>query len=207
MTIRNKFFLGNIVPESNWNELDKNSYNEVYDRLQKGGQYCSATLEYLKNNNVKLGYHAQDNSGGGWTFFRNITLAPGENPNDPYTLSLIIHEVFHLQQSMLVRLSVFGELRAWQYQKKAYYEIAEKEIGEIGQAFSGKQDLWDEIAKLIPDSRDDLAQAQELMGKIATGYRSDCLPLYPLSKEIWYHLIRGEFRAGYDAVKNLVTCR
>ena len=207
MTIRNNSPLTNIFPEFKWKELDPNAYREVYIRLENKGQYCSRTLEYLQEHRVKLGFLPQAYSGGGWTFLRNITLAPDETLDDPYTTTLIIHEVFHLGQSIFSRLSVYGELLAWQYQKQAYYEVSGKEIGEIGEAYSGKKDLWHQISVLSPEVRDDLAKAQELMKRIAEGYRSDCLPLYPLPKEIWYFLKQGNLISAFAAIYNLVTCR
>lgn len=207
MTVRTSSPFSMIFPESNWKELDPDSYRQVYQRLQNGGQYSSAAIEYLQKHGVKLGFHEQDDSGGGWTLLRNITLAPDTILDNPYTLTLIVHEVFHLKQPLFTRLSVQGELLAWQFQKQAYREISGREIGETGEAYSGKQDLWEQVSQLSPASREDLAKAQELMRRIADRYRSDCLPLYPLVREIWFFVKQGDFRAAFAAVYNLITCR
>ena len=100
-----------------------------------------------------------------------------------------------------------GELLAWQHQERAYFEIAKKRIGDPDQTFSGKRKYWDELMLLSPDSREDLKRAQELTRAISPGYRSYCLPLYPLHQEIWYYLKQGKFKEAFDAVKNLISCK
>ena len=142
-----------VFPERNWKELDLQHHSLLYRRLRHAGESSSATIEYLQRHKVKIGFHAQHDSGARWTILRNITLAPNTVVQDSYTLSLIVHEVFHLQQSILTRLSVYGELLAWQFQRRAYLEISGKELGERGEAFAGKKELWDELSALSPDSR------------------------------------------------------
>jgi hypothetical protein len=207
MSIITGSFIGQLFPELDWKELDANSYDEIYKKLRGAGECSSAAMDFLQRKRVRLGFHRQDFSGGGWTLLHNITLAPDTGLADFYTLSLIIHEVFHLKQPILTRLSVRGELLAWQYQRQAYHEVSGWEIGGLNAAYSGKKDLWDQISRLSPDSREDLAEAQELMKKIAEGYRSDCLPLYPLVSEIMYYLRQGKIRNIFEMVRDLVTCR
>lgn len=125
---------------------------------------------------------------------------------DPFALSLIIHETFHLKQSLWMRLSMQGELRAWQYQKEHYPLIANvkgRQIGEAGEAYSRTQDHWDKLAKLSPDSREDLETARNLMKSVAKGYRADRLPLYPLPQEISYQLKQGKFGQAIKVALNL----
>ena len=105
-----------------------------------------------------------------------------------------------------MRLSVCGELLAWQHQERVYFEITKEQIGESGHAYGGKRKYWDELMQLSPDSRTDLERAQELMRAISLGYRSYCLPLYPLHQEIWYWLQQGKFKDAYVVVKNLISC-
>jgi len=161
----------------------------------------------MRARKIKLGFHQQYKSGAGWTVLRNITLAPGANLNDTYTLCLISHELFHLQQSIWMRLSVKGELLAWQYQKQAYHELTGKDIGDAGEAYGGTKEFWDQLALLSADSRDDLLAAQALMKKVAPTYRSDCLPLFPLNQEVGDFLKQGKFREAYQVVWNLITCK
>lgn len=203
----NTSFVRTLFPETKWKELLSVDYGQVFQLLKDAGPLATEAAAYLQKKRIRLGFHEQYKSGAGWTLLRNITLAPGEKLNDPYTLCLIIHESFHLRQSILMRLSVRGELLAWQYQKKAYLELREKEIGGPGEAYGGTQKYWDELALLSADSREDLEKAQKLMRSIAPNYRSNCLPLYPLLVEIGYFVIRGNFKNAYDSVKNLVNCK
>ena len=53
----------------------------------------------------------------------------------------------------------------------------------------------------------DLGKAQAFMKSIAPGYQSDCLPLYPLTHEVWFFLNQGDIRAAFAAVYNLITCK
>ncbi len=207
MSIISRSTLVKVFPEMDWQEFDSDKYDKLFNALKEAGQDGSATLSYLKQHTVRVGFHSQDSSGGGWTLRGNITLTPGTNPADRYNISLVMHEVFHLQQPPLTRLSVFGELLAWQYQKQAYLQAFGTGIGDPGEAYSGTQARWDELSKLSPASRDDLVKAQQLMKRISPDYRSDCLPLYPLAKEVGFHLGKGKVGDSLETIKNLISCR
>jgi len=199
-----------LFPEFNWEELDFERRQQVLEKLKNAEQLSNDVVNYIKNNKIKIGFHKQYKSGGGWTFLKNITLTPGDDPFDPYVLSLIIHETFHLKQSIWKRLCMQGELRAWQYQKQTYPEIAKTKGNEIGanrEAYGGTKEHWDKLANLSPDSREDLEKAREVMQNISKGYRSECLPLYPLPQEIGFFLGQGRIQEAINAVINLITCR
>ena len=196
-----------IFPESDWNELTAPDYDEVFQKLTNAGSLNATVASFMRARKIKLGFHQQYKSGAGWTVLRNITLAPGANLTDTYTLCLISHELFHLQQSIWMRLSVRGELLAWQYQKQAYHELTGKDIGDQGEAYGGTKEVWDQLALLSADSREDLIAAQALMKKVAPTYRSDCLPLFPLNEEVGDFLKQGKFREAYQVVWNLITCK
>lgn len=201
-------FLDGLFPEWHWDELSKTKYDEVFQKLQGIGDDLSGDIvAIIKKKRIKIGFHKQYKSGGGWTLLRNITLSPGDDPTSPYVLSLIIHETFHLNQSIWMRLSMQGELRAWQYQRKTYQKLTNHDIGEYGQAYPGTKQHWDEIAGLSSDSREDLKKAQVLTKRVASDYRSDCLPLFPLPREMAFHIKQGNFGEAFAAVKNLVTCK
>jgi len=206
-TIHASSIIKSAFPETDWQEIKPAEYEEVFQALLEAGTLNASAVQFMKQAKTKLGFHEQYKSGAGWTLLRNITLAPGEKLLDPYTLCLISHEVFHAQQSILTRLSVVGELLAWQYQIKAYHELTGKSIGDQGEAYGGTKQYWDQIAQLSADSRDDLLKAQVLMKKVAPGYRSDCLPLFPLIKEIGFYLGRGRIKEAFDVVWNLITCK
>lgn len=196
-----------LFPEFYWEELELPKYQEVLEQLTRIEQLSSEVVDRLKNKKVRIGFHKQYKSGAGWTVLRNITLAPGAKLSDNLTLCLISHELFHLQQSIWMRLSVKGELLAWQYQQKAYHELTGNDIGDRGQAYAGTKEYWDQLALLSANSRDDLLAAQGLMKKVSPDYRSDCLPLFPLAKEIAYLLKQGKLAEAFRAVWNLITCR
>jgi len=206
-------FLEGIFPELNWEKLADDKFDEVVQKLSSVEKFGSEVVDYIKNNRIKIGFHKQYKSGGGWTFLRNITLSPGDDPLKPYVLSLIIHETFHLKQSIWMRLSMQGELRAWQYQKLTYPNIAKNpgsEIGSSGEAYGEvrvTKELWDELSRLSPDSRDDLKKAQDVMTKISPGYRSGCLPLFPLGKEFKYYWDRKEYTSAFGVFWTLITCK
>jgi hypothetical protein len=203
-------FLDRLFPERHWDELIGEKYKEVLQKISETTQLKDEVAGYIKNNRIRLGFHKQYKSGGGWTLLRNITLSPGDNPLSPYVLSLIVHETFHLKQTLWMRLSMQGELRAWQYQKYTYPEIARtkgNDIGSNGEAYAGTKEFWDELSKLSPDSRDDLEQAQGLMRKVSPGYRSGCLPLFPPGKEFVYFWRQREYAKAFGVLWKLITCK
>ena len=208
--IEGKKFLVGIFPEWVWEELKSDLYEEVVHKLSGIEQLKSEVADYMRAKRIRIGFHKQYKSGGGWTVLRNITLSPGDDPLNPYVLSLIIHEAFHLKQSIWMRLSMQGELRAWQYQKQTYPEIAKvkgNQIGSAGEAYGGTAEHWDELSKLSAESREDLAKAQDVMTKISPGYRSGCLPLYPLGTEFKYYWGRKEYLSAFKVFWTLITCK
>ncbi len=200
-------FFRAVFPETKWKELLSGDYSQVFQRLREAGPLGLEAVDFIQSKRVRLGFHKQYKSGAGWTVLRNITLAPDVALDNPYTLCLIIHEAYHLQQSIPLRLSMRGELLAWQFQERAYLEITGKQIGTPGQAYGGTRIHWDELMQLSPDSRADLEKAQEVTRAISPDYRSACLPLYPLHQEIGFFLRKGQFKQAFDAVRNLISCK
>ena len=196
-----------LFPETKWKELQSADYSQVFQQLQEAGPLGAEAVAFIREKKVKLGFYEQYKSGAGWTFLRNITLAPEVMLDNPYALCLIIHEVFHLRQSILERLSMRGELLAWQHQERAYFELTKKWIGDPGQAYAGTRKHWDELLQLSADSRDDLKKAQGVTRNISPEYRSYCLPLYPLHQELGYFLKQGKFKEAFSAVKNMINCK
>jgi hypothetical protein len=201
-------FLRRIFPETKWKEFLSTEYSQVFQLLEKAGRRGEKASEYLQEKRVRLGFFKQYKSGAGWTLRGNITLAEDEDLEKPFALSLIVHEALHLKQGFWMRLSMHGELLAWKHQERAYFELTEgKRIYDPGEAYGGKRKYWDELKKLSPNSREDLEEARKLMQDISPGYRSYCLPLYPLHQEVWYCVWRGKFKEAFTAVKNLICCK
>ena len=206
-TVGKKAFLNGLFPETNWSELKPDDYKLVYQRLGNAGPLGAQAARYLQEKRTKIGFHKQYKSGAGWTLLKNITLTPGAKLSDPYTLCLISHEAFHLRQSVLMRLSVRGELIAWQYQKRAYRELTGKDIGAPGQAYGGTKEIWQKLSRFSANNRQDLQRAQKTMKAISPDYRSDCLPLLPLTEEVGFCLRRWKIGEAAAAIWNLFTCK
>lgn len=161
-------------------------------------------MAFIENKKYRIGTLTQANSGAGWTVFGNITIRP-ENLNEslsPYVLSLILHEIYHIKrQTVPTRLSMQGELDAWQYQYRIYPLLNPGH--EIGEVYGRKSQQWQELCSLSRNSRKDLERARDLMIDIAPGYRAYALPIYPLLQEIGYFLKRGDFKGVIEAMRNL----
>ena len=204
--------LGGLMPETDWQDLDLGMYEQLVERLQNTDQLGADLIEYARKKKHQIGFFSQSSSGAGWTILGNITLRPEDRDKlfEPYILSLIVHEMFHVQkQSILMRLSMQGELDAWQYQCRTYPYLTQTRaaIGSPGEAYSSTNrtthEIWEQLSKLSSDSRADLEKARDLMIAIAPAYRAYRLPIYPLHKEIWFHLRQGKFREALRVVRNL----
>jgi hypothetical protein len=204
--------LGQLMPETDWQDLDLARYEQLFERLRNTDQLGSGLIEYARKKKQQIGFFSQSSSGAGWTVLGNITLRPEDRDKlfEPAILSLIVHEMFHLQmQSVLKRLSMQGELDAWQYQCRTYPYLSKTggAIGSRGEAYSSGEktthEIWEQLSRLSSDSRADLEKARELMIAIAPAYRAYRLPIYPLPKEIWFHLRQGKFREASNVIRRL----
>jgi len=182
--------LSQLFPEIVWTPFSPGEREHLLRNLAGFGASGPPAAHYIRANTVRLGYFPQTRSGAGWTLFGNITLPPGSDLNNKRILAVIIHEVLHLQQPFLTRLSVYAELLAWQFEYRVYYEVTGRRYGGQDAPFPGTAASWEEISRLSPASRNDLARAQRLMKQVSPRYRSDKLPLYPLPREITYQLAR-----------------
>ena len=151
-------------------------------RLGATGEAGEAARRYLCERRVKVRVRKQS-SGARWTLFGNIELSPSyADENDPYALSLLVHEVEHLKQGPVKALSVQGELEAWQIQFE-YLKSLTKRYSPVPQ----HEAIITELMSLSPSNREHLKRARALMQQFAgKKYRIDLLPLYPLGREIWF---------------------
>src|SRR5512137_256708 len=91
--------------------------NSILDTLSRVDEAC---VEYLRSHRTKIGFSRQSASTGAiWFIDGNIYLNSRyynlqTAPDDPHLLSLMVHEVRHLQQGFFTAMSVYGELEAWQ---------------------------------------------------------------------------------------------
>lgn len=180
--------LAQIIPELGWQKLTPAALEQLLKNLDAFPPYGPPAAAYLRAHATGFGYFAQTGNAAAWTLANNLILHPETDPDHPRTMALLIHEVLHLQQPFMLRLSVQGELPAWQLEYQVYYAATGKRYGEAGTPFVGDAAQWQALAQLSADSRQDLAQAQRLMKQISPGYRSHLLPLYPLGRELWHRL-------------------
>jgi hypothetical protein len=160
----------------------------LFENLENYRDEGRATVAYLRTHHTKIGFkRTRPSIGAWWTIFRNINLnslyhSYDTSLNDTRVFTLIIHEVRHLRQGFFTALSVYGELEAWQLEWSIYYRLHSRYPHSAIEELMSLPLGWD---------RKVLRSAVRLMQAYATkGYRVDLLPLYPLGKEIAYHLFR-----------------
>src|SRR5512145_2710859 len=100
--------------------------NSLLEILSRVDEPC---VEYLRSHRTKIGFSRQSASTGAiWFIDGNIYLNSRyynlqTTPNNPQLLSLVVHEVRHLQQGVFTALSVYGELEAWQLGFRVYQNL------------------------------------------------------------------------------------
>ena len=166
--------------------------NSILDILSRADEPC---VQYLRSHQTKIGFsHQPASTGAIWFIDGNIYLNSRyynlkTAPNDPHLLSLMVHEVRHLQQGFFTALSVYGELEAWQLGFRVYQTLTgHLPLGRGDNPYAALLELMS-----LPHGweRPVLRRAQILMREYAgKGYRADLLPLYPFGKEIKYWLKR-----------------
>jgi hypothetical protein len=162
--------------------------DNLLDAVAQLGEEGRTAVEFIRTRQTKIGFKkVRPNVGAFWTPLGNINLNSRyytyETPFDELRIkTLIIHEARHLQQGLVVALSVYGELDAWQLEFGIYYRIK----GKYPHAAIA------EIMKLpLGYDRAVLKEAACLMQTYAgKGYRVDLLPLFPLPREIRYWVTR-----------------
>ena len=160
----------------------------LLDAVTQLGEEGRSAVKFLRTRQTKIGFkQVRPNVGAFWTVFGNIHLNSRyytyETPFDDLRIkTLIIHEARHLQQGLIVALSVYGELDAWQLEFGIYHRIKGKyphpavaELMELPLGYD--RAVLQEAARLM----------QAYAGK---GYRADLLPLFPLPREIKYWITR-----------------
>jgi hypothetical protein len=155
--------------------------------LELSGGLGLDSVCYLREHGIKLALRRQT-SGAQWRPWKRIVLRPNvvaAGQDLTYAMSLVVHEVRHLQQGWLLALSVLGELEAWQVQFR-YLESIRDGRGEYGAASPLIRELLD---LPLGWDRTVLLRARALMQAYGgPKYRADLLPLYPVDKEALYLL-------------------
>jgi len=165
--------------------------DQLLIELGRCGPQGQAALRFLTEQGVKVSLHDQPIAAR-WTLAGNIQLHPryaSSAPNAPYLLSLMIHEVRHLQQGLFTALSVYGELEAWQVQ----FSLLKSLTGRYHSNSQFNAILSDLMSLRLNKDRKILTGAVALMKAYAgKGYRINMLPLYPLPEEIHFLITRRE---------------
>ena len=155
---------------------------QVLSDLWNAGPTCKNAAVYIIENDVEFDFTAQ-NTYASWTFDGHINLRTPDysldtnSADEPFMLSLIVHEARHLEQGPRLALSVLGELDAWQIQYDALVELNENPVDYISN--------WHLIRRLPslsagPISDEDLIEARALMlDSQGWGYLIWLLPLRP----------------------------
>jgi len=161
---------------------------ELLEALIRLGGPGHVAAEFLRTHKTVVGFwKVRKNVGAFWTVlgtihFNSIYYSRNTDMNDVGMLTLLIHEVKHLQQGFILALSVYGELEAWQLQFRLYHQLTGKPMHP---AIAELMSLPLEYDRAV------LRKAVTLMQAYAgKGYRADFLPLYPLWREIRYWLTR-----------------
>jgi hypothetical protein len=160
---------------------------KLLQELERSGDLGFTSVQYLRQHGIRLALRAQS-SGAQWRPWKRILLRPdvvNADHNLAYAMSLVVHEVRHLQQGWVVALSVYGELEAWQLQFR-YLKSIDGEAGASGRDFSAIEEL---LCLPLSWDRGVLRTARALMRTYGgPRYRADRLPLYPIREEVLYHL-------------------
>lgn len=155
--------------------------------LDQSGPTGHAAATYALDHAIQIGFRRQS-AGARWTPWNRIDIHPryAEGPADsPYALSLVVHELRHLQQGWMTALSVYGELDAWQCQFGFLESLGHRHLGE-----ADRNGIIVKLMSLSLDwDRPALGTARALMRAYAgKTYRVDLLPLYPLHWELLYRI-------------------
>jgi len=155
--------------------------------LDQCGPEGRTALDFIRAHRVNISFHEQPTAAR-WTLGGHIQLHPRYADGDPgaaYPLSLIVHEVRHLQQGFFTALSVYGELDAWQLQFSFLKNLTGKYHDDPRHDF-----IIHELVSLpLSMDRNVLLKSRQLMQDYAgRKYRIDLLPLFPLMREFLFYL-------------------
>lgn len=166
--------------------METTALDRILKNLDVSGPAGNGARKYLDAHRVQVRLKRQP-TGARWTIFGHIEVNPSQLVNEPYALSLIVHEVCHLRQGFHRALSVQGELEAWQEQFACLHSLN----GRYSIA-KEKNDVIRELMSLSHEDRADLLRARFLMQKFAgKKYRIHLLPVFPLFRELRFLLTSG----------------
>ena len=115
---------------------EMNFREEVLSQFARIGGVGQETGRIIQIRNIHLKFRKQKHSAAAWTLSGNIHInieqySDKNQTDNPFLLSLIVHETRHLQQGVLTALSVYGELDAWQVGFRFYKEISSSPLDPL----------------------------------------------------------------------------
>ena len=162
-----------------------------FEKVASSSEEGAEAVRFVREKKIRVGMkRARRSVGAFWTWTRSFYLnklhytmeSALENPR---AVALFVHEVRHLQQGILIAMSVYGELDAWQYEFRLYKKLTGKTLSP---------ELEELLALPLGADRNTLKQAQRSMTNFAgVGYLAWLLPLYPIHKEVIYWVTRRRF--------------
>jgi hypothetical protein len=108
-------------------ELEKDWKTQLLTNVKGAGPPGIDAFRYITQYNVDIRFSQQSGTGAGWKggniYLNSETYSVFTPPDNPWLISLIVHEAKHLEQGFWVALTVYSELEAWQVGLRAYENV------------------------------------------------------------------------------------
>lgn len=169
---------------------DSEWLEKYLEKVAQSSEEGREAVDFIRQHKTQIGIkRARKSVGAFWDLRRRLYLnavhytKESTLADNPRALTLLVHEVRHLQQGAITAFSIYGELDAWQYEFRLYKKITGKPL----------HPMLEELLSLpLHLDRNTLSHARRLMNNFAgRGYGAWLLPLYPITKEIRYWLTRN----------------
>jgi hypothetical protein len=163
---------------------------KYFERIAQSCDEGHEAVDFVRARRARVGIKkARKSVGAFFTLTKRIYLNAHYHTyesslENPHAWTLFIHEACHLKQGVVVAMSIYGELEAWQTEFRVFQKISGKPLKPI---------LNELLAMPLGMNRANLRRAREIMMEHAgKGYGANWLPLYPIHKEIKYWVTRKE---------------
>ncbi len=172
--------------------MNDSEWLEKYlDKVAQSSEEGREAVEFVRLNRIKVAIKkARKSVGAFWTpgrkFYLNAHHYTKESTlrDNPRAITIFVHEVRHLQQGTVTAISVYGELDAWQYEFRLLKKMTGRDLHPLLEELLGLPLNFD---------RNNLHHARKLMHKFAGfWYGAWILPMYPITQEIKFWLIRNQ---------------
>jgi len=161
-----------------------------FARVEQSCDEGREAVEFIRSRGTRVGIKkARKSVGAFFTLTKRIYLNAHHytyesSVESPHAWALLIHEACHLRQGVVIAMSIYGELEAWQREFRVIQKIGGKPLKPI---------LNELLAMPLDMNRATLRRAKQIMMEHAgKGYGAEWLPLYPINQEIKYWVTRKE---------------